>query len=60
VLASESGRRWLVAQGAAGEELSQAVLDRLTEMARDAAAPSRAHFPGSLRVCRRGGIISAG
>ena len=60
VLASESARQWLVARGAAGEELSQIVLDRLIEMARDAAAPSRAHFPGSLRVWRRGGIIASG
>lgn len=60
VLAGESARQWLVGQGAAGEELSQTVLDRLIGMARDAAAPSRADFPGALRVFRRGGVIATG
>ncbi|HEY7119240.1 MAG TPA: tRNA lysidine(34) synthetase TilS [Tepidisphaeraceae bacterium] len=58
VLATESARRWLAAQGAPAEELSPVVIARLVEMARDAATPARAHFPGKLWVGRRGGRIS--
>jgi tRNA(Ile)-lysidine synthase len=60
VLAGESAHQWLVARGASGEDLTEAVLDRLMGMARDAATPPRVHFPGSLLVRRRGGIVSAG
>jgi hypothetical protein len=60
VLAIEAARRWLVARGAAVEELSPAVLERLVEMARDAASAGRRHFPGGVIVRRRGGKIWAG
>jgi tRNA(Ile)-lysidine synthase len=59
VLACESARRWLVARGAPAGELSEAVLDRLVQMAQDAASAPRTQFPGSLLVRRRRGIISA-
>jgi tRNA(Ile)-lysidine synthetase-like protein len=59
VLAHESARRWLVARGAPAGELSEAVLDRLIQMAQDAASAPRMQFPGSLLVRRRRGIISA-
>jgi tRNA(Ile)-lysidine synthase len=58
VLAEESARRWLARHGAPAGELSPAVLVRLLEMARDAATPPRAHFPGRLLVWRRAGRIS--
>lgn len=57
VIAMESARRWLVARGAPPGELSEAVLERLLEMARDAGTAPRAHFPGSLLVRRRRGRI---
>jgi tRNA(Ile)-lysidine synthase TilS/MesJ len=57
VLAVESVRCWLAARGAPTAELSETVLHRLIEMATDAASPARAHFPGSLLVRRRGGLI---
>jgi tRNA(Ile)-lysidine synthetase-like protein len=60
VLAHESARRWLVERGAPPEELSEGVLDRFVEMARDAASPPRANFPGGISVRRREGIMSAG
>lgn len=60
VLAHESARRWLVERGAPPEELSEGVLDRLVEMAGDAASPPRAHFPGGILVRRRNGMFSAG
>ncbi|HXE52819.1 MAG TPA: tRNA lysidine(34) synthetase TilS [Tepidisphaeraceae bacterium] len=58
LLARESARRWLVARGAPAGELSEAVLDRLIEMAADGASPPRQNFPGGLLVGRRSGIIS--
>lgn len=60
VLAHELARAWLVARGAPPGELSEAVLGRLVAMARDAASPPRAHFPGAVLVCRRGGRLAAG
>lgn len=60
VLAHESARRWLRERGAPPEELSEGVLGRLVEMARDAASPPRTHFPGGVLVRRREGIMSAG
>jgi tRNA(Ile)-lysidine synthase len=59
ILAHESARRWLVARGAPAAELSEAVLDRLAQMAQDAASAPRMQFPGSLLVRRRRGVISA-
>jgi tRNA(Ile)-lysidine synthetase-like protein len=55
VLALESARTWLIARGAPHDDLSQPVLHRLIEMARDAATPPRRHFPGKLLVFRRAG-----
>lgn len=57
VLATEAARGWLVARGAPRDELSGAVLGRLVAMARDAATPPRANFPGGLWVGRRRGRI---
>jgi tRNA(Ile)-lysidine synthase len=57
VVARESCRRWLIAAGAPGDELTGAALDRLIAMAVDAASPPRQHFPGRLLVRRRGGEI---
>jgi tRNA(Ile)-lysidine synthase len=59
VLAHEAARRWLIARGAPPDELPAPVLDRLIEMARDAASPSARHFPGALLVRRRQGMITA-
>jgi tRNA(Ile)-lysidine synthetase-like protein len=57
ILAREQARRWLIAQGAKRDELEPGVLDRLIEMACDAASPARQHFPGELLVRRRRGVI---
>jgi tRNA(Ile)-lysidine synthase len=59
IVAQESARRWLIARGAPAGELPEAVLDRLIEMADDAAAAPRSQFPGSLLIRRRRGMISA-
>jgi len=56
-LAHEASRRWLIARGAPPAQLSEAVLDRLIEMAADAASPPRRHFPGRLLVRRRSGAL---
>jgi tRNA(Ile)-lysidine synthase len=57
VLAAEAARGWLAAREAPRDELSAAVLGRLVAMARDAATPPRANFPGGLWVGRRRGRI---
>jgi hypothetical protein len=59
VLAAEAARRWLTGRGVPRDELSPGVLDRLIEMARDAATPPRQQFPGGLTVARGKGTISA-
>ena len=59
VVAAEAGRQWLVQRGAPAGELSAEVLRRFVEMACDAAAPAREHFPGKVLVRRRGGRVSA-
>ena len=59
VLAHESARRWLLSHGAAPEELSAVALDRLVEMAVDAATAHQLDFPGPVRVHRRVGRILA-
>jgi tRNA(Ile)-lysidine synthetase-like protein len=59
VLALESARMWMLARGAAPQAITEAAAERLIDMARDAATPSHASFPGSLRVSRRGGMMSA-
>jgi tRNA(Ile)-lysidine synthase TilS/MesJ len=57
VLARESSRRWLIAQGASSAELTAQVLDRFVAMSQDAATPGRQQFPGNLAVRRRGGRV---
>jgi tRNA(Ile)-lysidine synthase len=57
ILARQSARHWLIAAGAPARELSPAVLDRLIEMAADAATPHAMQFPGGLTVHRRAGRI---
>jgi tRNA(Ile)-lysidine synthase len=59
LLARASARRWLIERGVNPAALSHPVLDRLTEMATDAASPSRTAFPGNLIVRRRGGRMIA-
>ena len=59
-VARESARRWLVARAGPDEEIPPAAADRLVDMACDAAAPARQHFPGGVLVRRRGGKIAAG
>ena len=57
-LARESARRWLSERAGGDAEVTPAV-QRLLEMARDAATPARQHFPGGVIVRRRGGKIFA-
>jgi len=58
MLARESARRWLISQGVPPEALTPAMLDRLCEIAADAASPPRQQFPASVTVRRRSGWIS--
>jgi tRNA(Ile)-lysidine synthase TilS/MesJ len=58
LLGRESARRWLIAAGVPAAGLSAETLDRLREMATDAATPSRQLFPANLLVHRRAGWIS--
>jgi tRNA(Ile)-lysidine synthase len=58
-IARESARKWLTAAGSPPGKLSEAVLERLVQMANDAAAPAHQEFPGRLRVSRRGGRMVA-
>jgi tRNA(Ile)-lysidine synthetase-like protein len=58
-LAREAARRWLRAAGVPDVELTPRVIDRLLEMAVDAASPPRRHFPGRVLVCRRGGELKS-
>jgi tRNA(Ile)-lysidine synthase len=53
LLAREASRRWLVERGVRAQDLAPDVLERLITMARDAASPAQADFPGRLRVRRR-------
>jgi tRNA(Ile)-lysidine synthetase-like protein len=61
VLARESASRWLMEQGVPPDDLgrSPAITDRLVEMSRDAASASRRHFPGTILVRRRRGVIAS-
>lgn len=59
LLARASARRWLIERGVNPAALSHHVLDRLIEMASDAASPSRTAFPGNLTVRRSGGRMFA-
>ena len=56
-LAREAARRWLAARGSPQADLTSAVLQRLLDMAADAATPARQHFPGGVLVRRRGGML---
>lgn len=56
-LAREAARRWLAGKHVPPDDLTPDVLDRLIEMAADAASPPRRHFPGGLLVRRRAGRI---
>jgi tRNA(Ile)-lysidine synthetase-like protein len=56
-LARESARRWLIARGVPPAELTANALDRLVEMATDAATPPRQKFPGNVLIHRRSGWI---
>jgi tRNA(Ile)-lysidine synthase len=58
ILAQAAARRWLIEAGAPPEELSSSVLNRLVEMATDAATPARRQFPGGIAVRRRAGKVS--
>lgn len=57
LLARESTRRWLIGRGSPPDELAESVLDRLIEMAGDAASPVRRHFPGGILIRRQAGKI---
>ena len=59
LLARESARLWLLARGAPPGELNEASLDRLINMANDAASASRQTFPGNISVSRRRGRIES-
>jgi tRNA(Ile)-lysidine synthase len=56
-VAREAARQWLAARAPAGEEIPPAAVDRLVDLATDAASPPRQHFPGGVLVRRRGGKI---
>jgi tRNA(Ile)-lysidine synthase len=59
LLARESARRWLLSRGAPPGELSEASLERLIDMANDAASAPRQTFPGNVQVRRRQGRIES-
>jgi tRNA(Ile)-lysidine synthetase-like protein len=58
ILARESARQWLLARGGPPGALTEATLERLVEMACDAASSPRQTFPGDIVVRRAGGKIS--
>jgi tRNA(Ile)-lysidine synthase len=58
-LGRQSAKRWLIARGCPAGELVPTVLDRLREMAADAATRARQQFPGGIMVRRKSGKISA-
>jgi tRNA(Ile)-lysidine synthase len=57
MLSRQATRTWLRKHGCPPQELSHEVLDRLIDMADDAASPSRQYFPGRVLVARRRGSI---
>lgn len=57
LLARETARQWLANRGVPPAALASEVLDRLVQMATDAASPARQHFPGGVLVSRRGGRL---
>jgi tRNA(Ile)-lysidine synthase len=58
MLGRESARRWLVSQGQGAADLPPDVLDRLREMAADAATPKTQLFPAHTKIGRRRGWIT--
>jgi len=58
-LARESARRWLGEHAGADVEIAPAAIERLLQMANDAASPPRQHFSGKLLVRRKSGKITA-
>jgi tRNA(Ile)-lysidine synthase len=58
MLARESARRWLTSQGVPPAVLTPAMLDRLRDLAADAATPARQQFPAGVGIHRRSGWIS--
>jgi len=60
LLARRAGARWLAARGVPREELSAEVVGRLIAICADASNPALNEFPGSVRVRRRRGRVSAG
>jgi tRNA(Ile)-lysidine synthetase-like protein len=57
VLARESARQWLSEVGVPPDQVDSAAIERLIEMAADAASPARQHFPGNVEVRRRSGRV---
>lgn len=59
LLAAEAARRWLVERGVPAPEVQPGVVQRLIDMARDAAVGGVRQFPGGVSVRRRKGVIQA-
>jgi tRNA(Ile)-lysidine synthetase-like protein len=57
MLARHAARKWLAQAGSPSDKLSTSVLDRLIEMAADAATAARQTFPGNVSVTRSRGKI---
>lgn len=57
VLSREAARRWIVARGVPEAQVDGTVIERLLNMAGDAASPATVNLPGGLVVRRRGGRI---
>jgi tRNA(Ile)-lysidine synthase len=57
MLARESARRWLTSHGVPPAKLTPAMLDRLRDLAADAATPAKQQFPAGVTVRRRSGWI---
>ncbi len=58
MLGRESARRWLTSRGVDAAQLTPDVLDRLREMAADAATPAAQLFPAHTKIHRRHGWIT--
>jgi hypothetical protein len=58
ILAREMGREYLRGCGCPGEEITPRAVERLMEMANDAATPARQVFPGNVYLRRTQGKIS--
>ena len=59
LMARQAARKWLIARGSAEADITVAALQRLIDMASDAASANRISFPGAVIVRRRGGKIAA-